>query len=1442
LDNVLTGNSGDNVLDGGDGNDIIWGGDGNDILYGGGGADIFYSGSGDDIVDGGDGSDILYGGEGADILYGGSGDDIVDGGDGGDILYGGEGGDILYGDGGNDILYGGGGSDVLYGGSGDDIIDGGDGDDIIWGGDDNDILYGGEGGDILYGDSGNDILYGGGGADILYGGSGDDILDGGAGNDAMIGGTGNDTYVVDNTGDVVTENANEGTDTVLSSITYTLSANVENLTLTGATAINGTGNELNNILTGNSAANTFDGGAGADAMIGGAGDDTYIVDNAGDVVAENTNEGTDTVLSSVTYTLDANVENLTLTGTAAINGTGNELDNVLTGNSGNNVLDGGAGNDTLNGGAGADYLRGGAGDDVMQAYADGNWTSSFGVFNAGSPGIPGTGQLYVLNGQARLFDVFDGGAGFDTLLGTAGNDVIVLDDAYSPILNGLGPRIRDVEVIDAGAGNDIIDLTSTVYNYGDVWLRGGDGNDILWSSAGNDNIEGDAGDDQLYGGAGNDTLNGGAGNDKLDGGPGADTMMGGTGNDTYVVDNAGDVVTEYANEGTDTVQSSITYTLGTNVENLTLTGSAAIDGTGNELNNVLTGNSATNILSGGGGNDTLNGGAGADTMIGDTGNDTYVVDNAGDIVIENANEGTDTVQSSITYTLAANVEKLTLTGSSAIDGTGNELDNSLTGNSAANTLTGGAGNDTLNGGAGADTMIGGTGNDTYVVDNAGDDVIENANEGVDTIQSSITYTLSANVENLTLTGSSAIGGTGNELDNSLTGNSAANTLTGGAGNNTLNGGAGADTMIGGLGNDTYVVDNAGDVVIENPNEGIDTVQSSVTYTLSANVENLTLTGSSAIDGAGNELDNTLTGNGAANVLTGGAGNDTLNGGAGADTMIGGTGNDIYIVENAGDVVTENANEGTDTVQSSITYTLAANVENLTLTGSSNINGTGNELDNVLTGNSAANVLNGGTGADTMIGGAGNDTYVVDNEGDIITENAGEGTDIVQSSITYTLGANIENLTLTGSGNINGTGNVMNNTLTGNSAANTLDGGAGADTMIGGAGDDTYIVDNTGDTVTENSGAGNDTVQSSISYTLTANVENLILTGNATINGTGNSLNNMLTGNSADNVINGGTGVDTIMGGLGNDTYVVDNTGDTVTENANEGLDIVQSSATYTLSANVENLTLTGSSAINGTGNELDNVLNGNSGANTLTGGAGNDTLNGGAGADTMIGGTGNDTYVVDNTGDVVRENANEGTDTVQSSVTYTLSANVENLTLTGSSNINGTGNVLDNTIVGNSGVNTLTGNDGNDTLDGKAGNDTLAGGNGSDAYIFRRTDGKDTINETAGVAGDTDTVKMTDGITETEPVIVKQNNDLYLFIDSNNYIKVTNEFYQANYGVERLEVTDGYYVTRSDIENIVNTMSAINNNTGMDVIQKFNAMRVDQTYINTLAQSWHQPQ
>jgi trimeric autotransporter adhesin len=626
-------------------------------------------------------------------------------------------------------------------------------------------------------------------------------------------------------------------------------------------------------------------------------------------------------------------------------------------------------------------------------------------------------------------------------------------------------------------------------------------------------------------------------------------------------------------------------------------------------------------------------------MLGGAGDDTYVVDSLADVVTETANEGTDTVRSSVAWTLGANLENLTLTGTAALNGAGNTLNNVLTGNSAANTL---------DGGAGADTMLGGADDDTYLVDSLADVVTENANEGTDTVLSSLGWTLGANLENLTLTGTAGLNGTGNALNNLLTGNAAANVLSAGAGNDTLDGGAGADTMLGGAGDDTYVVDSLADVVTENANEGTDTIRSSVAWTLGANLENLTLTGTAALNGAGNTLNNVLMGNSAANNLNAGAGNDTLDGGAGADTMLGGAGDDTYVVDSLADVVTENANEGTDTVRSSVAWTLGANLENLTLTGTAALNGTGNTLNNVLTGNSAANTLDGGAGADTMLGGAGDDTYLVDSLADVVTENANEGTDTVRSSVAWTLGANLENLTLTGTAALNGTGNALNNVLTGNAGANVLDGGAGNDTFLDGSGNDTA-----------RGGDGDDVFRTTLAW--------------------------------EQNTYDGGAGRDTVD--YSAQSYPTGRPNAGFGGYAGIWVDLSAGKAwRYRYGRHLyDGIPDALVSIENATGSDLQDFLVGDAQANRLEGLAGADQLDGGAGADTLLGGAGDDSYVVDNAADVVTENANEGTDTVRSSVAWTLGANLENLTLTGTAALNGTGNALNNTLVGNSANNVLTG-------------------------------------------------------------------------------------------------------------------------------------------------------
>jgi Ca2+-binding RTX toxin-like protein len=1351
----------------------------------------------------------------------------------------------ITGNSGNNIISGGGGVDTLIGGSGNDTY-------VV---DSDDIVSEGSGGgaDTLQADfsitlgsfanienlsltgSANLNLTGDSNVNILTGNSGNNTLSGGAGADTMIGSTGDDVYLVDNAGDVVSENTSGGTDLVSTGSTYTLGANVENLILTGTSNVNGTGNAADNYIIGNGNSNTLtgldgndtlEGVGGLNRLIGGTGDDTYIVD-FNDSITESSGAGNDSVFSVVSFTLTTNVENLTLTGTANINATGNSAVNVLTGNSGDNTLSGNAGADTLIGGAGNDAYQVETSGDILielasqgvdTVYAAVDWTLGSHFENLTlTSAYAGTGNSAnnILLGNVYS-NTLDGGAGSDTMTGGAGDDLFIVDDIGDVISEGASEGTDRVESsVSFTLGNNVEKLLLTgssdlngFGNAGDNTITGNSGNNTLDAGTGTDTLIGGAGDDVYVSDGGVDVyieasgegfdvlltsgsigmssfgniesvtltgtadifvlgsssaeiLTGNSGNNSLIGNGGADTMIGGLGDDIYGVDNAGDIVSENASEGTDTVRSSISYTLGANLENLELTSSGTVNGTGNSGNNTLTGNSAVNTLTGG------------------AGDDVYIVSNAGAIIVENTAEGTDTVQVGATFTLTANLENLLLTGSSTINGTGNSLANTIVGNSNYNTLSGGDGDDTLDGGVGADMLLGGNGNDLYIVDNTSD-VILNTSEtaGTDSVQSSVTYSLSTlgNVEHLSLTGSNAVNATGNSLDNILRGdlNSAVNTLTGGAGNDTY-----------------YIGTGDLDIVVEAASSGTDTVYSERTsYTLTTNVENLTLLGSGDYDGTGS------TGN---NLLTGNSGNNSLDGNTGTDTLIGGAGDDTYVINVTADIVSEDASAGNDTVIANITgYTLTGNVENIIL-GGTVLAGTGNSGDNTLTGNASANTLtgaggndtlDGSTGNDKLLGGTGDDVYIIDSVSDTVTENASEGTDTVRASVTFTIATNVENLVLTGSSALNGTGNGGDNTLTGNDGINSLDGAAGTDTLAGGLGNDTYTVDSTGDAILESASAGTDTVRSSVSYTLssTEEIENLVLTG-TTINGTGNALANTITGSSSvnvlsglngDDLLDGGAGADTLIGGAGDDTFIVDNTSDLVSEASAEGTDTVQSSVTFTLGSYLENLTLTASANIHGTGNTLDNTITATTGANTLTGLGGNDTLDGGAGNDVMIGGTGDDVYFLSATADVVSENAAEGTDTVYIGVTgYTLDDNAEILALTGSGSINGFGNSGDNTLIGNSGSNTLQAYAGNDTY-------ILAAGN-------------DTINETVSGSG-TDTLYLTGGYTINDLTLAGGQHLVISY--GSSQITISNQQYtganNANWDIEFIRFDDGFLTTLSD--------------------------------------------
>ena len=1429
-------------------NDSISGGEGNDTIFGRAGNDTIDGGLRNDILRGEDGNDVLRGGAGADVLDGGSGDDTLDGGSGWDVFAEGAGSDTYlfgYGDGGDLIgrdsrVVNDPGQDRIVFKSGvseadvelvrlaDDLIislrnstdeirveqyfassspvqietlqfasgatisaqqvaeravrldapqrvtvTGTAGDDLIVVQNPYDVIDGGAGQDTVesaidfnaYAMAGIEVLRLTGGLDLtaigtnsadhLIGNDGNNRLIGALGADTLEGGKGDDVYYIgvdykrDSDPDVIIEGPDGGYDTLDRYGSANLPDNVEALILRtdtidrqyGYTAY-GRGNSLDNVLDASMVDRTqsvdLDGGEGADIMIARSGG-TFTVDSPGDRIVLTKDGGVVTgrpwglVNSYIDYTLPDELANLTLIGSTASTGVGNRYANTLDGstNASANLLRGGAGDDT--------YVLG-VGDRAVEATDDGTDKVIFTGLPYGEirfADLPNIEEVVVRDWAYR--PIFDSSV--------AGEFGRLVGDSRDNRMTGSGYR----DSLFGGEGNDWITdgeyAASTIYvgvMYADI-LNGGDGNDTLRSTFGWDELDGGRGDDLLIGvgrgldgsgtyrndngtvyrfglGDGHDQIQDWLGDDRVDfkaGVTASDVVWTRSGDDLVGTLTSGDTLT-IKNQfhvwpgGMAAAIEKFRFADGTVLSGGTIEAYINPPLVGTSGADSIAGSSSNEVIQGLSGSDTLGGSAGADVLIGSVGDDTYIVKQGDVTVIEGSDEGADTVIASCDLTLPGNVENLTLV-EAAYQGTGNALNNRIVGNLSQSNWLDGLG--------GADTMVGGDNGNRYVVDNVGD-VIEGSQLGYEYVESSISYQLGAGIEDLRLTGADALSGTGNALNNTLAGND---------GNNLLDGGVGADSMYGGQGDDTYIVDNVADYIEESAsfdgyNGGVDTVLSSVTYQFSANpdigsIENLTLTGSAAINGTGNALDNVLRGNSAANTLKGGAGNDT------------------YYVS-TGDTVTESSNQGTDSVFADVTWTLSTNVEHLTLTGSANINGTGNASANRIVGNSGSNVLSGGSGIDTMLGGAGDDTYVVDNVSDVVTELVAEGVDLVQSSVTYTLGANVENLTLTASTAINGIGNALNNVLTGSSGANQLTGGAGNDRLIGLA------------------------------------------------------------------------GADTMLGGIGDDTYVVDATTDVITENANEGIDTVESSVSLTLSNNVENLTLTGTSTLTATGNALDNILTGNSGANKLTGAAGNDRLIGLAGNDTMLGGAGNDVYVVDVATDVVTENANEGTDTVESSVTLTLAANVENLTLTGSATINGTGNTLANVLVGNTAANTLSGGAGLDTIQGGLGNDSVDGGVGNDTYLFGRGDQADTLTDADSTAGNQDTLLFGTGVAAEQLWFRKVGTaDLEVSIIG-TADKVTIKNWSAsgagtNNQIEVIKTADGRTLSNAKVANLVTAMASL---------------------------------
>lgn len=577
----------------------------------------------------------------------------------------------------------------------------------------------------LYGTTGNDTLNGTTSPDVIYGypeGSfpedetGNDSLRGGDGNDRLYGGGGNDTLRGDAGGDELH------------------------------------GGDGDDVLYGGDGNDDYDGGAGNDlfvigdqsydSFLGGTGSDTIRVEGLGqyqlmildDAAGVEVLDMRGAILSGNAYNNDFDFSGLT------------------TVHYGGRALDLGSGNDDFIGHAGADWVLGGVGGDVLMG-GGGNDTLVGGENGDGIDGGAGN-DLLLIDGDDS--DTLVGGAGTDTvrLSGATERYRLILDDAA-----GVERLDRDGQALSGTSYSDIFDFSGL----GSL-LGGGPRIDL---GIGNDSYTGWAGKDAVSAGSGNDTLNGGAGADYLDGGSGTDSMVGGSGNDRYVVGYERDVVDEAGGSGRDLVLSSVSFSLGASttvrgtLEDLTLTGNEAIDGSGNALANAIRGNGAANALSGGAGADTLTGGAGndrldggtgADRMLGGTGNDSYLVDNAAGRVIESARGGgRDTVISTIDLRLADNVEALVLRGD-AVRGSGNALANSIIGNDEANILSGAGGHDRLAGGNGRDRLSGDAGNDRLA------------------------------------------GGSSNDV------------LAGGDGRDRLEGGAGADLLRGGAAADAFVFD------------------------------------------------------------------------------------------------------------------------------------------------------------------------------------------------------------------------------------------------------------------------------------------------------------------------------------------------------------------------------------------------------------------------------------------------------------------------------------------------------------------------------------------------------------------------------------------------------------------------------------------------------------
>lgn len=793
----------------------------------------------------------------------------------------------------------------------------------------------------------------------------------------------NSRYSIDSTFDKIIEYNNQKNNVIQQKTSYSPNIKAKNITLYDSKEINAIGNNLDNTIKGNKANNLLQGKEGNDTYIIGKndGNDT-IIDTEGsntlkfaegitknDLVFEKNGDNLTIEIkdsntkilykdwftsdNKIGYASDGTNNPIKTESILKLNdGTSinvNDIEEIIDVNEKVNPLNADQkarnGSDLYSTAGITDSLVGGTGDDHLYYTQDSTWTKGYVARNVGDINNGGTNETVNIEGYGRSYDIFDGGEGYDKLMLTDGNDVIALDDLTSPAQGTrFQARIKNIEEIHAGAGNDIIDLTSKRWDIEDIKVYGGEGNDIIWTSGGNDEIYGEAGNDKIYGGIGNNIL---------DGGEGADEMEGGADNDTYIVDNKNDVIIENDTTDIDIIKTKVNYTLSKNVEN----GEALYDNhdliTVNDEELIVYGDPTdwANNLDYRQGNNTQNisGTCGVvaslNTLIqyGIEGEDEssllqFALDNG--YADEN---GTTTV-----YTVEDILE------AKGIDA---YINYNITADEAANAIK-----DGKNIVVGVDSGVlwdskDPEGYDDHAVNLTGAAYDKQGNLKGFYICDSGTLGDAArfiSVETFTQAvvdvGGDAVITTGIKEQNDdiqITGNELDNVITGNDSDNILCGGLGHDTLIGGKGNDTYVYDGNGDVFIENANEGIDTIQTAFNYRLNnENIENIKILDSipSYLKTDNNNVDApmeiTVTGNNSDN------------------TIIGSNNNDIVYAENGDDhIAFATTNNGLKILGVDFVST-----EDYTYT-----NG-----NNTVYGGEGKDTINGGMGDDLIYGGAGSD--------------------------------------------------------------------------------------------------------------------------------------------------------------------------------------------------------------------------------------------------------------------------------------------------------------------------------------------------------------------------------------------------------------------------------------------------------------------------------------